>query len=68
MIVIENGIVKVLSNDSSHYQPGKEYLLKLYTALRQQGVLLANATIHVFGNEGEWRLSGLEFWRDWWKL
>jgi hypothetical protein len=64
MIVIDNGKVVGLSNNSGHYRPGKEHLLKLYMAFRQKNVMPVNASIELQTGAGAARMTAAEFWRD----
>lgn len=48
-MLIENGVVKGISNDSGHYQPRIEHLLNVVEALRMYGVNLSAITVKAMG-------------------
>ena len=64
MIVIEQGIVTALNNNSGHYKPRKEHVLNFVRLLRGNGVISDKAAVEVhLGNKKCWNGTPGEFQR-----
>ena len=64
MIVIQQGIVTALNNNSGHYKPRKEHVLNFVRLLRGNGVLSEKAAVEVhLGNQNAlFSATRSQFW------
>ncbi len=69
MIVVENGVVTALSNNSGHYKPRKEHVRHFVWMLQGAGALASDAALEIhMGNKKMWTGKPGEFLRNFGQL